>query len=57
MKLKEMLDDGLVTDPYVGYVGAYNKIRSVSGYTAFFLAYRVIVPDAHMDVSYTNSMV
>lgn len=55
MKLKEMMDSGAVTDPYVGYVGAYPFAEVVSGYTAFFLGIRSIVPDAHMDVTYTNS--
>jgi len=55
MKLQEMLDEGLVTDPYLGYVGAYPYAEVVSGYTAFFLGVQSIVPDAHMDVIYTNS--
>jgi len=55
MKLKEMMDAGLVTDPYIGYVGAYPYAEVVSGYTGFFLGIKSIVPDAHMDVQYTNS--
>jgi len=55
MKLKQLLDEGKVSDPYVGYVGAYPYAEVVSGYTAFFLGVRSIVPDAHMDVQYTNS--
>ena len=55
MKLKELMDAGTVTDPYIGYVGAYPYAEVVSGYTAFFLGIRSIVPDAHMDVTYTNS--
>ncbi len=55
MKLKELMDAGTVTDPYVGYVGAYPYAEVVSGYTAFFLGIRSIVPEAHMDVQYTNS--
>ena len=55
MKLKELMDSGAVTDPYVGYVGAYPYAEVVSGYTAFFLGIRSIVPEAHMDVQYTNS--
>lgn len=55
MKLKELMDDGKVTDPHIGYVGAYPYAEVVSGYTAFFLGIRSIVPTAHMDVSYTNS--
>lgn len=55
MKLKELMDEGLVTDPYIGYVGAYPYAEVVSGYTGFFLGIRSIVPEAHMDVQYTNS--
>ena len=55
LKLKELMDSGKVTDPHIGYVGAYNYAEVVSGYTAFFLGIRSIVPTAHMDVSYTNS--
>jgi len=55
MKLKELLDAGTITDPYVGYVGAFPYAEVVSGYTAFFLGVQSIVPVAHMDVQYTNS--
>ena len=55
MKLKELLDAGKITDPYVGYVGAYPYAEVVSGYTAFFLGIQSIVPEAHMDVTFTNS--
>ncbi len=55
MKLKELMDAGEVTDPYIGYVGAYPYAEVVSGYTAFFLGIQSIVPEAHMDVTYTNS--
>ena len=55
MKLKELLDSGAATDPYVGYVGAFPYAEVVSGYTAFFLGVQSIVPEAHMDVQYTNS--
>ena len=55
MKLKELLDAGTITDPYVGYVGAYPYAEVVSGYTAFLLGIQSIVPEAHMDVQYTNS--
>ena len=55
MKLKELMDAGTVTDPYIGYVGAYPYAEVVSGYTAFFLGVQSIVPEAHMDVQYTGS--
>ena len=55
MKLKELMDAGTVTDPYVGYVGAYPYAEVVCGYTAFLLGIQAIVPEAHMDVQYTSS--
>jgi len=55
MKLKELMDAGTISDPYVGYVGAFPYAEVVSGYTAFFLGIQSIVPEAHMDVQYTNS--
>lgn len=55
MKLKELMDAGKVTDPYIGYVGAYPYAEVVSGFTGFFLGIKSIVPEAHMDVMYTNS--
>jgi len=55
MKLKELMDAGTVSDPHVGYVGAFPYAEVVSGYTAFFLGIQSIVPDAYMEVQYTNS--
>ncbi|MDD3346963.1 BMP family ABC transporter substrate-binding protein [Oscillibacter sp.] len=55
MKLKELMDAGTVTDPYVGYVGAFPYAEVVCGYTAFLLGIQSVVADAHMDVTYTNS--
>ena len=55
MKLKQLMDEGKVSDPYIGYVGAFPYAEVVSGYTAFFLGIRSIVPEAHMDVQYTGS--
>ena len=55
MKLKEMMDAGKVSDPYVGYVGAFPYAEVVCGYTAFLLGIQSQVPEAHMDVQYTNS--
>ena len=55
MKLAELLESGEATDAYVGYVGAFPYAEVVSGYTAFFLGIQSIVPEAHMDVQYTNS--
>ena len=55
MKLKELMDAGTISDPYVGYVGAYPYAEVVCGYTAFLLGIQSVVPEAHMDVQYTNS--
>lgn len=55
MKLKELMDAGTVTDAHVGYVGAYPYAEVVCGYTAFFLGIQSVVPEAYMDVIYTNS--
>jgi len=55
MKLQELMENGEVTDPHVGYVGAYPYAEVVSGYTAFFLGVQSIVPEAYMSVTFTNS--
>lgn len=67
MKLQELLSDGTLsteTQPgsfdadgnvKIGYVGAYPYAEVVSGYTAFFLGIRSIVPNVAMEVEYTNS--
>ena len=55
LKLQELLDAGTVSDPYIGYVGAFPYAEVKSGFTAFFLGIKSIVPEAHMDVQYTNS--
>ena len=55
MKLKELMDAGTVTDPYVGYVGAFPYAEVVCGYTAFLLGIQSVVPEAYMEVQYTNS--
>ena len=66
MKLAELIADGKVSKtatPYaydgdnvkIGYVGAFNYAEVVSGYTAFFLGIRSIVPNVTMEVNYTNS--
>ncbi|MBR4184477.1 MAG: BMP family ABC transporter substrate-binding protein, partial [Clostridia bacterium] len=67
MKLAELVADGKVSptatpDSYdadgnikIGYVGAFNYAEVVSGYTAFFLGLRSIVPNVVMEVNYTNS--
>ena len=55
MKLQEMLDKKIITpsEAKVGYVGAYPYPEVISGFTAFFLGVRSVVPFAHMLVNYT----
>ena len=57
MKLRELLDNGKVTanKPLVGYVGANDSTEVISGYTAFLLGVRSVVPEATMRVLYTGS--
>ena len=63
LKLQQLIDEGKVQDKNIdengnykiGYVGAYPYAEVVSGYTAFYLGLKSIVPNVHMDVQYTNS--
>ena len=57
MKLKELIEEGKITPEQakVGYVGAYPYAEVISGYTAFFLGVRSVVPEATMVVRYTNT--
>lgn len=57
MKLKDLIDAGRITvsQAKVGYVAAYPYPEVISGYTAFLLGVRSVVPEAVMTVMYTNS--
>lgn len=57
MKLKELIEDGALTPEQakIGYVAAFPYAEVISGYTAFFLGIRSIVPEATMTVKYVNS--
>ncbi|MDO4339942.1 MAG: BMP family ABC transporter substrate-binding protein [Eubacteriales bacterium] len=67
MKLKEIMEDGTLTaetqpDSFdadgnvkIGYVGAFSYAEVVSGYTAFYLGVKSVVPNVVMEVKYTNS--
>jgi basic membrane protein A len=67
LKLKEILEDGTLTpetqpDSFdadgnvkIGYVGAFSYAEVVSGYTAFYLGVKSVVPEVVMEVKYTNS--
>lgn len=55
VKLKEMIDSGEISpqEAVVGYVGTFPVASVISGYTAFLIGIRSIVPDAVMKVKYT----
>ena len=57
MKLREMINQGVIKpeEALVGYVGAYGTEEVVSGFTAFFLGVRSVVPEATMRVRYTGT--
>ncbi len=56
LKLLELYGaDITAAEAKIGYVGAFPYAEVVSGYTSFFLGVRSIVPNATMEVRYTNS--
>lgn len=57
MKLKEMLEQKKITlnQIKIGYIGSYPYAEVISGYTAFILGVRSVVPTATMTVTYTNT--
>ena len=57
MKLREMINEGIITEEQakVGYVGAFPYAEVISGYTAFILGVRRIVPKATMEVKYIHT--
>ena len=57
MKIKQMVLDGTISDSQtiVGFVAAFPTSEVISGYTAFLLGVRSIVPRAVMRVRYTNT--
>ena len=56
LKLLEMYGDDITAEEAkVGYVGAFPYAEVISGYTAWFLGVRSVVPNATMEVRYTNS--
>lgn len=57
MKLKEMIEKGEIgaEEAKLGYVAAFPYAEVISGYTAFLLGARSIVPTATMDVRYVNT--
>ena len=57
MKIKQMIADGLITEDQaiVGFVAAFPTSEVISGYTAFILGVRSVVPTAVMRVCYTGT--
>ena len=57
MKAKQMISDGIITEDQaiVGFVAAFPTSEVISGYTAFLLGVRSVVPTAVMHVCYTGT--
>ncbi len=57
MKIKQMINEGTITpeQAIVGFVAAFPTSEVISGYTAFLLGVRSVVPEAVMRVFYTNT--
>lgn len=57
LKLKELVETRkiLPAQEKIGYVAAFPFAEVISGYTAFFLGVRSVMPDAVMSVMYTES--
>lgn len=56
-KIKQMVTEGIITpdQAIVGFVAAFPTSEVISGYTAFILGVRSVVPTAVMRVSYTQT--
>ena len=55
LKLEDMMKKDPSIEPKVGYVGAFTYAEVISGYTAWFLGVRSVVPEATMEVQFTGS--
>ena len=57
LKIRELLDGGRIPEDgaKVGYVAAFPLPEVISGFTAFLLGVRSVVPGATMEVCYANS--
>ena len=57
VKMKEMIAEGLITEDeaLVGFVAAFPTSEVISGYTAFLLGVRSVVPTAVMHVRHTGT--
>ena len=57
MKIEQMIGDGILTEDQavVGFVASFPTSEVISGYTAFLLGVRSVVPQAVMRVCYTQT--
>ncbi|MCR5358196.1 MAG: BMP family ABC transporter substrate-binding protein [Lachnospiraceae bacterium] len=57
MKIAQMISEGTITEDQaiVGFVAAFPTSEVISGYTAFLLGVRSVVPEAVMRVCYTET--
>ena len=57
MKIKQMISEGLISEDQAvaGFVAAFPTSEVISGYTAFLLGVRSVVPQAVMHVRYTGT--
>ena len=57
MKIKQLISDGVIEEDQamVGFVAAFPTSEVISGYTAFILGIRSVVPQAVMRVCYTDT--
>ena len=57
LKIKQMISDGIISGDraVVGFVAAFPTSEVISGYTAFLLGIRSVVPQAVMQVCYTGT--
>ncbi|MCR5162107.1 MAG: BMP family ABC transporter substrate-binding protein [Lachnospiraceae bacterium] len=57
MKISQMISEGVISEDQarVGFVAAFPSSEVISGYTAFLLGIRSVVPTAVMDVCYTHT--
>ena len=57
LKIQQLIKEGVITQDQalVGFVAAFPTSEVISGYTAFLLGVRSVVPSAVMQVCYTNT--
>ena len=57
MKIRQLIEEGVISEDeaLVGFVAAFPTSEVISGYTAFLLGVRSVVPSAVMEVEYTKT--